>query len=59
MGFAIGQKMLAARYNKPGYDLFNYHTIVICSDGDLMEGISYESASIAGHQKVEQPHLYL
>ncbi len=53
VGFAIGQKMLAERYNRPGYELFNYHTIAVCSDGDLMEGISYEAASIAGHQKLD------
>lgn len=52
VGFAIGQKMLAARYNKPDFDLFNYHIFAVCSDGDLMEGISYESASIAGHLKL-------
>jgi transketolase len=52
VGFAIGQKMLAARYNKPDFDLFNYHTYVVCSDGDLMEGISYEAASMAGHLKL-------
>ena len=52
VGFAIGQKMLADRYNKPDYDLFNYHTYVICSDGDMMEGISYEAGSIAGHLKL-------
>ena len=52
VGFAIGQKMLADRYNKPDFDLFNYHTFVICSDGDLMEGISYEAGSLAGHLKL-------
>ncbi|MCO5949962.1 transketolase [Mucilaginibacter flavidus] len=49
IGFAIGQKHLAARYNKPGFDLFNYKTYVICSDGDMMEGVTSEAASIAGH----------
>ena len=52
VGFAIGQKMLAARYNKPDFELFNYHTYVICSDGDMMEGISYEAGSLAGHLKL-------
>ena len=52
VGFAIGQKLLAERYNKPDFDLFNYHTYVICSDGDLMEGISYEAGSVAGHLKL-------
>jgi len=49
VGFAIGQKHLAARFNKPGFDLFNYKIYVICSDGDMMEGVSSEAASLAGH----------
>ena len=49
VGFAIAQKYLAARYNKPGFDIFNYKIYTICSDGDMMEGISSEAASIAGH----------
>jgi transketolase len=52
VGFAIGQKFLAARYNKPGFDLFNYHIYAICSDGDLNEGVSAEAASLAGHLKL-------
>lgn len=49
IGMAIAQKNLAARFNKPGYDLFNYTIYAICSDGDMMEGVSSEAASIAGH----------
>jgi transketolase len=49
VGFAIAQKHLAARYNKPGFDLFDYKIYAICSDGDLMEGVASEAASIAGH----------
>jgi transketolase len=49
VGFAIGQKHLAARYNKPGFDLFNYNIYAICSDGDMMEGVTSEAASLAGH----------
>lgn len=49
VGFAIGQKHLAARYNKPGFSLFDYHVYAICSDGDLMEGVTAEAASLAGH----------
>jgi len=49
VGFAIAQKHLAARYNKPGYDVFDYHIYAICSDGDLMEGVASEAASLAGH----------
>ncbi|MHA4811408.1 transketolase [Flavitalea flava] len=49
VGFAIAQKYLASRYNKPGFDIFNYKIYSICSDGDMMEGISSEAASLAGH----------
>ncbi|MEO6630451.1 MAG: transketolase, partial [Mucilaginibacter sp.] len=49
VGFAIGQKHLAARYNKPGFNLFDYHVYAICSDGDMMEGVTSEAASLAGH----------
>ncbi len=49
VGFAIGQKHLAARFNKPGLELFNYKIYVICSDGDMMEGVTSEAASLAGH----------
>lgn len=49
VGFAIAQKYMAARYNKPGFEIFNYKVYAICSDGDLMEGITAEAASLAGH----------
>src|SRR5882757_5881819 len=49
VGFAIAQRHLAARFNKPGFDLFNYRIFAICSDGDMMEGVSSEAASLAGH----------
>src|SRR5665213_1595200 len=49
VGFAIAQKHLAGRYNKPGFDLFDYHIYAICSDGDMMEGVTSEAASMAGH----------
>jgi transketolase len=49
VGFAIAQKHLAARYNKPGFELFNYKIYTICSDGDMMEGVTSEAASLAGH----------
>src|SRR5665213_605043 len=52
VGMAIGQQYLASRYNKPGFDLFDYKIYAICSDGDLMEGISAEAASVAGHLKL-------
>src|ERR1700761_6368544 len=49
VGFAIAQKHLAARYNKPGFDIFDYNIFAICSDGDMMEGVTSEAASLAGH----------
>jgi len=52
VGMAIAQKWLAARYNKPGYELFAAKTYVLCSDGDLMEGVAAEAASLAGHLKL-------
>ncbi|MEO8821025.1 MAG: transketolase [Ginsengibacter sp.] len=52
VGMAVGQQYLASRYNKPGFDLFDYKIYAICSDGDLMEGVSAEAASLAGHLKL-------
>ncbi len=49
VGFAIAQRHMAARFSKPGFDLFDYHIYGICSDGDMMEGVASEAASIAGH----------
>jgi transketolase len=49
VGIAIARKWLANRYNKPGFDLFNYNIYAICGDGCMMEGISSEAASLAGH----------
>ncbi len=49
VGFAIAEKFLAARYNRPGHSVIDHFTYAICSDGDLMEGISNEAASLAGH----------
>ena len=46
---AIGERWLAARYNRPGFPLFDYHTYAVCGDGCLMEGVSAEAASLAGH----------
>lgn len=52
VGMAIAAKWFAARYDRPGFDLFDYNTFALCSDGDLMEGIGCEAASIAGHLKL-------
>jgi transketolase len=52
VGFAIAQKSIAARYNKPEFDLFNYKIYAICSDGDIMEGVTAEAASLAGHLRL-------
>ncbi len=52
VGMAIAAKWLGARYNRPGFDLFDYNTYAQCSDGDLMEGLSCEAASLAGHLKL-------
>lgn len=49
VGMAIARKWLASRYNRPGFQIFDYDTYVICSDGDLMEGVGSEAASLAGH----------
>ncbi len=48
VGIAIAEKYLEARYNKFSKNLFNFNTYVLCGDGDLEEGISYEAASLAG-----------
>ena len=49
VGLAIAERFLAERFNRPGQELVDHRTYAICSDGDLMEGISQEAASIAGH----------
>lgn len=49
VGMAIAERALATRFNRPGHALFDHHTFALVSDGDLMEGISCEAASLAGH----------
>jgi transketolase len=49
VGMAIGEKWLAAHYNRPGFEIFDYNIYAICGDGCMMEGISSEAASLAGH----------
>ena len=53
VGMAIAQKWLANRYNRPGFDIFDYNIYAICGDGCLMEGVGSEAASLAGHLGVD------
>jgi transketolase len=52
VGMAIAEAYLAARYNRPEFDVINHFTYAIVSDGDLMEGVAAEAASLAGHLKL-------
>jgi transketolase len=52
VGMAVAESHLAAVYNKPGHDVINHTTYAIVTDGDLMEGVTAEAASFAGHQKL-------
>ena len=52
VGMAMAERFLAARFNRPGFEIVNHFTYGIVSDGDLMEGVSAEAASLAGHLKL-------
>jgi transketolase len=52
VGMAIASRWQAAHFNRPGFDLFDYNVYALCGDGDMMEGISGEAASLAGHLKL-------
>src|SRR5581483_2843437 len=52
VGMAIAEAWLAARFNRPGHAIVDHYTYSICGDGDLMEGITHEAASLAGHLKL-------
>jgi transketolase len=52
VGFAIAERLLAARYNRPGQELVDHRTWVFCGDGDMMEGVSAEASSLAGHLRL-------
>ncbi|MEO6811601.1 MAG: transketolase [Isosphaeraceae bacterium] len=52
VGMAMGGKRLASRYNRPEFDLFDFNVYALCGDGDMMEGITGEAASLAGHLKL-------
>jgi transketolase len=49
VGMAMAERHLAARFNRPGYDIVDHYTYAICGDGDLMEGVAAEAVSLAGH----------
>ena len=48
-GMALAEKFLATKYNKEGYNIVDHYTFVLCGDGDMQEGVTYEAASLAGH----------
>ena len=48
VGMAMAERHLAAIYNRPGFEIVNHYTYALCGDGDLMEGISHETSSLAG-----------
>jgi transketolase len=52
VGMAIAEAQLAAQFNRPGHEIVDHHTYFLASDGDLMEGISHEACSLAGHLKL-------
>lgn len=54
VGFAIAEKHLAARYNRPSYSIVDHYTYVMCSDGDLQEGLSQEAISLAGQLQLNK-----
>ncbi|RIN15729.1 transketolase [Mammaliicoccus vitulinus] len=54
VGMAMAEKHLAGKFNKENYDVVDHYTYVLASDGDLMEGVSHEAASLAGHLKLDK-----
>ncbi|MFP6650548.1 MAG: hypothetical protein VB817_13850, partial [Pirellulaceae bacterium] len=52
VGMAMAANWLSARYDRQGFDLFGYNVYALCSDGDVMEGVGCEAASLAGHLKL-------
>src|SRR2546425_3579786 len=49
VGMALGERMLAARFNRPGHEIVDHHTYTIASDGDMQEGVQSEACSLGGH----------
>ena len=54
VGMAMAEKHLAATYNRDEYNVIDHYTYALCGDGDLMEGVSQEAASMAGHMKLDK-----
>ncbi len=54
VGMAIAESFLAAKFNRPNYELINHYTYVLCGDGDLQEGVSMEAVSLAGHLNLKK-----
>lgn len=52
VGMAMAERWMAAHFNRSGHEVVNHRTVALCSDGDLMEGISHEAAELAGHQRL-------
>ena len=52
VGMAMAERWMAANFNRDGFPLFDYHVYALCGDGDMMEGISHEAASLAGHLRL-------
>jgi transketolase len=52
VGMAIAARWMAEQFNRPGFTMFDYNTYAMCGDGDMMEGLSHEAASLAGHLKL-------
>ncbi len=52
VGLALGERMLAARFNRPSHEIVDHHTFVIASDGDMQEGVQSEASSLAGHLRL-------
>ena len=55
VGLALGERMMAARFNRDGHQVVDHHTFTIASDGDMQEGVQSEAASLAGHLQARAP----